>query len=62
MLNSTPFAPPFPPLPGIFQGKVLTRGGRTWYKEGVIAPVVERFALQQGNEEAVKDIVASLHR
>ncbi|CAM9203341.1 unnamed protein product, partial [Laminaria digitata] len=46
---------------GIFQGKVLTRGGRTWYKEGVIAPVVERFALQQGNEEAVKDIVASLH-
>lgn len=58
----TPFAPPLLLLPGVFRGKVLTRGGRTWYKEGVIAPFVERFALQQGNEEAVKEIVASLHR
>lgn len=62
MLNLTPLAPSFLLLPGIFKGKVLTRGGRTWYKEGVIAPVVERFALQEGNEEAVKDIVASLQR
>lgn len=59
--------PPLPPLnsaacPGVFQGKLLTRGGRTWYKEGVSAPVVERFALRLGHEEVANPIVSALHR
>ncbi|CAM9745019.1 unnamed protein product [Scytosiphon promiscuus] len=46
---------------GVFQGKVLTRGGRTWYKKGVTAPVVERFALKPGHEEIAAAIVAAMH-
>eukprot|EP00752_Nemacystus_decipiens_P002861 g2662.t1 len=46
---------------GVFQGKLLTRGGRTWYKEGVVAPVVKRFALQPGHEATAEPIVAALH-
>eukprot|EP00903_Cladosiphon_okamuranus_P014299 g13281.t1 len=45
---------------GVFQGKLLTRGGRTWYKEGVVAPVVKRFALQPGHEATAEPIVAAL--
>ncbi len=47
---------------GVFPGKILTRGGRTWYKEGVAAPVVKRFALQPGHEEAAEPLVTSLRR
>ncbi|CAM9686329.1 unnamed protein product [Pylaiella littoralis] len=47
---------------GVFQGKLLTRGGRTWYREGVTTPAVKRFALQSGHEAIAKPMVAALHR
>lgn len=49
-------------MPGEFQGKHLTRGGRRWYKEGVENPVVKRFALQEGSDKVAEPLVAALKR
>lgn len=52
----------FTVLAGAFEGKLLTRGGRAWYKEGVTAPDVKRFALQPGYEEEAQPLVDALQR
>ncbi|CAN0449853.1 unnamed protein product, partial [Ectocarpus sp. 12 AP-2014] len=45
---------------GVFQGKILTRGGSKWYKPGVAAPVVKRFAMQPGHEAIAEPYLVAL--
>ncbi|CAM9695911.1 unnamed protein product [Ectocarpus sp. 4 AP-2014] len=52
--------PPPPPRAGVFQGKILTRGGSKWYKPGVAAPVVKRFAMQPGHEAIAEPYLVAL--
>lgn len=57
-----PADPPPPLVSGVFQGKILTRGGSKWYKPGVAAPVVKRFAMQPGHEAIAEPYLVALRR